>query len=147
MSPSRISGTAPDRTPFEASLSINTLDANEDFYREVGLPSDKRYDGKELVIRAGAGIGFKLKVLGSWIINRGKDGGVRMGEKLDVFFAGEELIDPDTGKSLGASEELSGTVEVVRINPKVTYAKIVSEVDPVNGPINTGDIVRRPQAK
>ncbi|MCB1134249.1 MAG: hypothetical protein KDN05_24240, partial [Verrucomicrobiae bacterium] len=73
VSPSRISGTAPDRTPFEASLSINTLDANEDFYREVGLPSDKRYDGKELVIRAGAGIGFKLKVLGSWIINRGKD--------------------------------------------------------------------------
>ncbi|MCB1958921.1 MAG: hypothetical protein KDE68_00075 [Rhodocyclaceae bacterium] len=95
---------------------------------------------------------FPMKVVkrtrdGQVIINRGKDGGVRMGEKLDVFFAGEELIDPDTGKSLGASEELSGTVEVVRINPKVTYAKIVSEVDPVNGPINTGDIVRRPQAK
>ena len=73
VSPSRITHTAPDRTPFEASMSINTVDANEDFYREVGLSSDKRYDGKELVIRAGAGIGFKLKVLGAWIIDRGKD--------------------------------------------------------------------------
>lgn len=81
------------------------------------------------------------------IINRGKDGGVHMGETLEVFFAGEELIDPDTGKSLGSSEELVGTVKVVRINPKVTYAKIVSEIDPLNGPINSGDIVRRPQKK
>lgn len=81
------------------------------------------------------------------ILNRGKDGGVKMGEQLEVFFAGEDLIDPDTGQSLGSSEEFVGTVEVVRINPKVTYAKIVSEVDPQNAPINTGDIVRRPQKK
>ena len=79
------------------------------------------------------------------IINRGKDGGMEMGETLEVFFAGEELIDPDTGLSLGSSEEFVGTVQVVRINPKVTYAKIVSEADPENAPINTGDIVRRPQ--
>lgn len=79
------------------------------------------------------------------IINRGKDGGMKMGETLEVFFAGEELIDPDTGMSLGSSEEFVGTVKVVRINPKVTYAKIVSEIDPQNGPITTGDIVRRPQ--
>ena len=81
------------------------------------------------------------------IINRGKDGGMKMGETLEVFFAGEELIDPDTGMSLGSSEEFVGTVQVVRINPKVTYAKILTEVDPENGPINTGDIVRRPQKK
>ncbi|MCB1724690.1 MAG: hypothetical protein H6959_02110 [Chromatiaceae bacterium] len=95
---------------------------------------------------------FPMKVVkrtsnGQVIINRGSDGGIAMGETLEVFFAGEELIDPDTGMSLGSSEELVGTVEVVRINPKVTYAKIVSEIDPQNGPINTGDIVRRPQKK
>lgn len=93
---------------------------------------------------------FPMKVVkrtrgGQIIINRGKDGGMKMGETLEVFFAGEELIDPDTGMSLGSSEEFVGTVEVVRINPKVTYAKIVSEIDPQNGPITTGDIVRRPQ--
>lgn len=79
------------------------------------------------------------------IINRGSDGGMKMGDEFDVFFAGEELIDPDTGKSLGSSEEFVGTVKVVRINPKVTYAKIVSEVDPQNAPIGIGDIVRKPQ--
>lgn len=81
------------------------------------------------------------------IINRGADGGISMGEVLEVFFAGEELIDPDTGKSLGSSEEYVGKVEVVRINPKVTYAKIVEELDAQNAPIGVGDIVRRPQKK
>ncbi|MCB1761091.1 MAG: hypothetical protein KDI68_15075 [Gammaproteobacteria bacterium] len=78
------------------------------------------------------------------IINRGKDGGMKLGEVLEVFFAGEELIDPDTGKSLGSGEEYVGRVEVVRINPKVTYAKIVEE-DSANAPIGVGDILRRPQ--
>jgi len=81
------------------------------------------------------------------IINRGADGGIAMGEVLEVFFAGEELIDPDTGKSLGSSEEYVGKVEVVRINPKVTYAKIVEELDAQISPIGVGDIVRRPQKK
>lgn len=78
------------------------------------------------------------------IINRGKDGGMKMGEVLEVFFAGEELIDPDTGESLGSGEEYVGKVEVVRINPKVTYGKIVEE-DPEVAPIGVGDILRRPQ--
>lgn len=78
------------------------------------------------------------------IINRGKDGGMALGEVLEVFFAGEELIDPDTGASLGSGEEYVGKVEVVRINPKVTYAKIVEE-DAAIAPIGVGDILRRPQ--
>lgn len=73
VSPSRITAEAPDRTPYEASLRIDTVNANEDFYREVGLPSSERFDGQELVVRAGAGIAFKLKVLGAWVINRGTD--------------------------------------------------------------------------
>lgn len=81
------------------------------------------------------------------IINRGADGGIKMGEVLEVFFAGEELIDPDTGKSLGSSEEYVGKVQVVRINPKVTYAKIIEQLDAQNAPIGQGDIVRRPQGQ
>lgn len=81
------------------------------------------------------------------IINRGADGGIKMGEVLEVFFAGEELIDPDTGKSLGSSEEYVGKVQVVRINPKVTYAKIIEQLDAQNAPIGAGDIVRRPQGQ
>lgn len=79
------------------------------------------------------------------IINRGKDGGLKIGQVYDVFFPGEELFDPDTGESLGSGEELVGKIKIVRINPKVSYAKIVSEVDPENGPISAGDIIRKPQ--
>jgi hypothetical protein len=56
-----------------------------------------------------------------------------------------ELFDPDTGESLGSGEELVGTIEIVRINPKASYGKILSEEDPEYGPIGVGDIVRKPQ--
>ncbi len=79
------------------------------------------------------------------IINRGKDGGLKLDQEYEVFFAGEELIDPDTGESLGSGEEYVGKVKIVRINPKVTYAVITSELDPDNAPIGVGDIVRKPQ--
>jgi hypothetical protein len=79
------------------------------------------------------------------VINRGKDGGLETGQKYDVFYAGEALVDPDSGESLGSSEEFVGQIEIVRINPKVSYGKILSEVDPDNGPIGVGDIVRKPQ--
>jgi hypothetical protein len=79
------------------------------------------------------------------VLNRGKDGGLENGQKYDVFFAGEALVDPDTGESLGSGEEFVGQIEIVRINPKVSYGKIVSEVDADNAPIGVGDIVRKPQ--
>ena len=82
---------------------------------------------------------------GQVFINRGKDGGLKIGQVYEVFYAGEELIDPDTGESLGASEEFVGKVKITRINPKMTIAKIIAEEDGENAPIATGDIVRRPQ--
>lgn len=82
---------------------------------------------------------------GQVIINRGKDGGLKIGQILEVYYAGEELIDPDTGESLGSSEEYVGKVKISRINPKITIGKVISEEDPENAPIATGDILRRPQ--
>lgn len=93
---------------------------------------------------------FPMKVVnrnrrGNITINRGSDGGLKLGQLLDVYYAGDELIDPDTGESLGATEEYVGRVEVVRINPKFTVTKIVREEDASNAPIGVGDILRRPQ--
>jgi len=79
------------------------------------------------------------------IINRGKDGGLKKGQEYEVFFAGEELVDPDTGESLGSSEEFVGIIQIVRINPKASYGKILSEEDAENAPISVGDIVRKAQ--
>ncbi len=93
---------------------------------------------------------YPMKVIkrmgnGQVIINRGQDGGLKKGTVLAVFSAGEELIDPDTGESLGSSEEYIGEVKVTRINPKITFAKITKETDPVNMPLARGNILRFPQ--
>lgn len=72
-------------------------------------------------------------------INRGKDGGLKVGEVLKVFRPGEILIDPDTGENLGSMESEVGLVKVDRINPKFTIAIITKEEDG----IRKGDIVRQ----
>jgi hypothetical protein len=79
------------------------------------------------------------------ILNRGKDGGIKVGETLNVYFAGEALVDPDTGESLGSSEEFIGTVKITRILPKITYAKIISESDPQGYPMQAGNVLRKPE--
>ncbi|HEB77390.1 MAG TPA: hypothetical protein ENI90_02545 [Methylothermaceae bacterium] len=86
---------------------------------------------------------YPMKVVkrsgGQVIINRGQDGGLKQGEVLKAYTAGEELIDPDTGESLGVAEEYAGKVKVTRILPKITYATIVEE----SVPIDRGFILRK----
>lgn len=50
---------------------------------------------------------------------------LKKGDRLDVYFLGEEMFDPYTKESLGYLEEKIAVVEVVRVNPKTTYAKVV----------------------
>ncbi len=57
-------------------------------------------------------------------INRGEGGGIAVGEVWEVFATGEELIDPDTGESLGAEEVAVGFVRVVSVAPKTARAEI-----------------------
>jgi curli biogenesis system outer membrane secretion channel CsgG len=54
-----------------------------------------------------------IKVTGNTvIINSGSEAGVNVGDVFDVYSKGEELIDPDTGLSLGAEEEKVGEIKV-----------------------------------
>ncbi len=55
-------------------------------------------------------------------VNLGEDA-VSVGDKLTLKSMGEELIDPDTGISLGGDEEEIGTLEVVNTKPKFCIAK------------------------
>ncbi|MCU7835837.1 MAG: hypothetical protein KZQ83_11380 [gamma proteobacterium symbiont of Taylorina sp.] len=81
-----------------------------------------------------------LNVQGQQVwINRGKDGALKKGDVLKVFRPGIELIDPDTGESLGSAETEVGKIKVTRVNPKFTMAEILK--DSVE-PIEKGDIVR-----
>lgn len=55
-------------------------------------------------------------------------GGIRLsiGQQFDIFSRGEVMVDPDTGESLGSEEFLAATVEVTRVNPKYSIARVVS---------------------
>ncbi len=75
-------------------------------------------------------------------LNRGKDGGFKKGDLLNVYYPGEELIDPSTGESLGSAEEYIGQIKISRVNPKFTIATIVQ--DKLEGDVEVGCIVRKP---
>jgi curli biogenesis system outer membrane secretion channel CsgG len=45
-------------------------------------------------------------------INAGSESGVSMGDVFEIYSKGEDLIDPDTGLSLGAEETKVGEIEV-----------------------------------
>lgn len=56
-------------------------------------------------------------------INVGSNVNVQGGEIFTVYEQGEELIDPQTGMSLGSEEEKLGRIEVVTVKDKYSIAK------------------------
>jgi hypothetical protein len=60
-------------------------------------------------------------------LNRGDGTGIEAGQVWEVFAVGEELIDPDTGISLGSEEISIGSVRVRRVNPKFSQAVIIED--------------------
>jgi curli biogenesis system outer membrane secretion channel CsgG len=59
-------------------------------------------------------------------LNAGKDGGVEPGLVLEVYETQPALIDPDTGKNLGAPDKLLGEVQVDNVQAGFSTAKVVS---------------------
>ena len=79
-----------------------------------------------------------LKSQGSEVyINAGANAGVKVGDTFTIYKAGEELVDPDTGMSLGVEETLSGQVQVSKAMPKFAIGAVTS-----GGGFRNGDIVR-----
>lgn len=72
-------------------------------------------------------------------ISRGEGSGVAIGQVWEVFALGEEMIDPDTGASLGREELQVGEIRIVRVNPKTSQAEIISDTG-----VDKGAILRRP---
>lgn len=80
-----------------------------------------------------------ISVTGSQVmVNRGDGTGIATGQIWSVFALGEEMIDPDTGESLGSSEVQVGTLEITRVTPKFSSG-ILKE----NFGVVTGSVVRR----
>jgi len=69
-----------------------------------------------------------IKADGPIYINAGSQAGVQTGQVFTVYRAGEELVDPDTGLSLGAEESKIGKIKVINnsiANGKASTCEVV----------------------
>lgn len=79
-----------------------------------------------------------IKVSGPTIyINGGADIGLLVGNVLEVYQPGEDLIDPDTGLNLGSEETKIGEVQIIDVQDKFSKAIVRS-----GSGFDRGNIVR-----
>lgn len=53
---------------------------------------------------------------GSVVINAGQAHGIQVGDSFSIYKKGQELIDPDTGLSLGSEDTKIGEIEITDVN-------------------------------
>ena len=69
--------------------------------------------------------GRVIKIEGAKVwINLGSISGIKVGDQYGVYRKGEELIDPDSGLSLGAEEEKVGKIVVTEVKGKYSLATV-----------------------
>jgi len=74
---------------------------------------------------------------GKIYINVGAGSGINAGDELVVYRPGEEIIDPETGLSLGAEETKIGIIKIEEVREKLSIATAVQ-----GSGFNARDIVR-----
>ena len=90
---------------------------------------------KEIGARPAEGTVVKAEGNRVWL-NLGEDA-VAVGDRLSVMAKGEELVDPETGISLGSSDSKVGDIEVIQVAEKFSIAQSLS----LPHPPNRGDAV------
>lgn len=73
----------------------------------------------ELIEKSAANVPWQAKIIkanGSVFINAGAEAGVQNGDVFVVYRKGEELVDPDTGLSLGTVDQKIGKIRVTNNN-------------------------------
>lgn len=63
---------------------------------------------------------------GQVFINAGKADGIQVGDVFEVFQPGANLIDPESGRNLGAPERRVGEIEVETVEERYAIAKVKS---------------------
>jgi hypothetical protein len=64
---------------------------------------------------------------------------VQQGQRFRAMLLGEEMFDPHTRESLGRVERETGTIEVYRVDERLSYARLVAGAMPPTG----ADVVLR----
>lgn len=73
----------------------------------------------------------------SVVMNAGLAESVKVGQRFQIIGKnGEQVIDPETGKSLGTLDEIKGTVEATHVYPAMTILETLKHRSKT--PINQG---------
>jgi curli biogenesis system outer membrane secretion channel CsgG len=134
----------------KGSVDIDTRDISFDNQAQfdeslVGKATREAIDEVAKLLAAQGGGSWEAKVVtlkgANVVINAGQEGGVKVGDVFVVVRKGEDLIDPDTGESLGATEEEIGQIQVVDNNfggkGKASECKVLS-----GSGFDKGDLVK-----
>ena len=73
-------------------------------------------------------------------INRGESANVRVGDAMELFRKGEDMIDPETGFNLGSDEEFLCWIKVTRVRAEFSSAMMLEDCRGLT--VERGDIVR-----
>lgn len=74
--------------------------------------NDKKEDTPTTTIKV-AHVISELRV----VINKGSNAGIKMNQRFLLYTIGEDIVDPDTGQSLGKLELVKGTGRVTHVQP------------------------------
>jgi hypothetical protein len=131
--------------------TANFQEQNADAEEQLGVKDGETSDAllvkltrtmAEKIAQRVVDIGYPARVVSKIdkmvTINRGDAAGMVTGQLWEVFALGQELIDPDTGKSLGKEEMAVGKVRVTRVNPATSQATILDDTG-----IDRGAVLRR----
>ncbi|MBL4608686.1 MAG: hypothetical protein JKY01_12775 [Pseudomonadales bacterium] len=111
------------------TVELKDRNRNNDVKHEDFLEALKEKTVKTIVNGIVSGV-FPTKIIkisGNTVyLNRGAGAAFELGTTMAVIVQGEGLIDPDTGESLGSTEEEVGVIEISEIQNKFSKAAIVS---------------------
>lgn len=71
------------------------------------------------------GVIAKLNADGTVMINGGENAGIKVNDVFKVIRKGEEILDPQTGESLGSEDKELGEIKVSKVEPKYSIARII----------------------
>ncbi|AHF89965.1 hypothetical protein OPIT5_06765 [Opitutaceae bacterium TAV5] len=85
----------------------------------------------EKIARRVVDIGYPARVVARTgkivTLNRGDGTGIEPGQLWEAFAVGDNLVDPDTGASLGREEVPVGKLRIIRVNPQTSLGEVTGE--------------------
>lgn len=66
-----------------------------------------------------------IKIINAYsiVINGGSNNELHLGDEMEVFVKGEEILDPDTNESLGTLDYIKSRIEIATLLPKMSICK------------------------